>query len=82
MSSAIIKFPPYNSPCSSVEGIFWFETKDGDCKATWDSMNTDALDRESLFGVDYIYGATKGEKRQAALAGINAALAGRVALRD
>jgi len=57
-------FPPYNSPCSSVEGIFWFETKDGDCKATWDSMNTDALDRESLFGVDYIYGATKGEKRQ------------------
>lgn len=56
-------FPPYNNPCSAVNGIFWWETDA-------ETSCTDALDLyyagkdpRELFGVEYIYGGKKGEIR-------------------
>lgn len=56
-------FPPYNNPCSPVKGIFWFESFEGNCEATWASLRASGNDRGSLFGVEYLYGANVGEAR-------------------
>jgi len=57
-------FPPYNNPCSSIKAIFWYESFEGDCNTTWDSMNAKQdFNRKSLLGVEYIYGGNVGEAR-------------------
>jgi len=54
-------FAPYNNPCSPVKGIFWWETNTNtDCQSSFDLIRD--VDRNSLFGVEYIVGASVGEK--------------------
>merc|ERR1712154_38445 len=52
-------FPPYNNPCSSVGEILWWETETT-CEEAWAKIEADGIDRGSLLGVDYIYGASVG----------------------
>merc|ERR1719495_745802 len=58
-------FPPYHNPCSSVRGILWLEAKAGaDCDTAFSNWEAKGEERATLFGVDYIYGAMKGENRR------------------
>jgi len=58
-------FPPYNNPCSSIKAIFWYESLEGDCVATYDSLigSKVATNKKAILGVEYIHGAKVGEAR-------------------
>jgi len=60
-------FPPYNNPCSSIKAIFWFESFEGDCVATYDSMiasnHAVTTNKKAILGVEYLYEANVGEAR-------------------
>ena len=53
-------YPPFHSPCHRNIAIYWWET-DSDCKASFEALNIS--DPKEVYGVPYIFGATKGEKR-------------------
>ena len=55
-------FPPYHNPCSAIGEILWWETKNT-CEEAFSEIEAKGTDRASLHGVDYIYGASVGEKR-------------------
>ena len=55
-------FPPYHNPCSAIGEILWWETK-STCEEAFAEIEAKGTDRASLHGVDYIYGASVGEKR-------------------
>ena len=53
-------YPPFHSPCHRNIAIYWWET-DSDCKASFEALNVS--DPKEVYGVPYVFGATKGEKR-------------------